>query len=58
MTLTGAEDAVLKLAAEQIPAVGEKPQDDNHRAGSWDTEPGTETEITRDTTYTYIYAEK
>ena len=56
VTLTGYEGDTLKLSADQIPAVGNKP-DDTYKAGSWDTEPGTETAITTDTTYTYTYAQ-
>ena len=57
VTLTGYEGDTLKLAADQIPAVGSKP-DENYKAGSWTVEPSTETAITAATTYTYTYAEK
>ena len=57
VTLTGHEGDILKLAADQIPAVGTKPAD-TFKAGVWDTEPNTETEITADTVYTYTYAEE
>ena len=57
MTLTGYEGDTLKLAADQIPAVGSKPND-TYKAGSWDTTPSADTEITADTTYTYTYAQK
>ena len=57
VTLSGLEGDVLKLSAEQIPAVGSKPND-TYKAGSWDTTPSAETEITADTTYTYTYAQK
>ena len=55
VTLTGKEGDVLKLTAEQIPAVGSKPQD-GYKAGNWDVTPSTETAITQATTYTYTYA--
>lgn len=54
VTLFGREDETLKLAADQIPAVGEKP-DAAYKAGTWDVTPNTETEITKDITYTYTY---
>ena len=57
VTLTGYEGDTLKLAANQIPAVGTKPND-TYKAGSWDTTPSTETAITADMTYTYTYAQK
>ena len=57
VTLTGYEGETLKLAANQIPAVGTKPND-TYKAGSWDTTPSTDTEITAATTYTYTYAQK
>ena len=57
VTLTGYEGDTLKLAATDIPAVGTKPND-TYKAGSWDTEPSTDTAITADTTYTYTYAQK
>ena len=57
VTLTGYEGDTLKLAANQIPAVGTKPND-TYKAGSWDVTPSTETEITAATTYTYTYAQK
>ena len=57
VTLTGHEGDTLKLAENQIPAVGGKPAA-NYKAGSWDTEPSTETAITAATTYTYSYAAK
>ena len=57
VTLTGLEGDTLKLAADQIPAVGSKPAE-NYQAGSWDTTPSTNTEITGATTYTYTYAAK
>ena len=52
VTLSGPEGSDLKLAADQIPAVGTKP-DTNYKAGGWDTTPSTETSITADMTYTY-----
>ncbi len=57
VVLTGSESDVLKLATEQIPAVGNKPNS-GYRAGSWDVTPNTETEITADTVYTYTYVAK
>ena len=57
VTLTGYEGDTLKLTADQIPAVGTKPND-TYKAGSWDTTPSTDTAITADTTYTYTYAQK
>ena len=57
VTLTGYEGDTLKLAANQIPAVGTKPNT-NYKAGSWDVTPSAETEITGATTYTYTYAQK
>lgn len=57
VTLTGYEGDTLKLAADQIPAVGSKP-DDTYKAGRWDVTPSTETAITTATTYTYTYAKK
>lgn len=55
VVLTGYEGDTLKLVADQIPAVGTKPND-NYKAGSWDVTPSTDKEITADTTYTYTYA--
>lgn len=52
--LSGVENEALKLSAEEIPAVGSKPND-NYKEGSWDVTPDTETAITQDTTYTYTY---
>lgn len=57
VTLTGYEGDTLKLAENQIPAVGSKPSD-TYKAGSWDVTPSTETAITAATTYTYAYAQK
>ena len=54
VTLIGQEGDTLKLAKEQIPAAGSKP-DDTYKAGSWDVEPDTKTAITADTVYTYTY---
>ncbi len=55
--LIGFEGDALKLAATDIPAVGNKPAD-TYKAGAWDVTPGTEAEITAATTYTYTYAAK
>ena len=57
VTLTGYEGDTLKLAADQIPAVGTKPND-TYKAGSWDAIPSTDTAITEATTYTYTYVAK
>ena len=57
VTLTGYEGDTLKLAANQIPAVGSKPND-TYKAGSWDVMPNTDTAITEATTYTYTYVAK
>ncbi len=57
VTLTGAEGDTLKLAEDQIPAVGTKPND-TYKAGGWDVTPSTETAITEAITYTYTYAQK
>ena len=57
VTLTGHEGDTLKLAANQIPSVGTKPND-NYKAGSWDVTPSADTAITAATTYTYTYAAK
>ena len=57
VTLTGYEGDTLKLAANQIPAVGTKPND-TYKAGSWDVTPSAEIAITGATTYTYTYAQK
>ena len=57
VTLTGEEGDILKLAAEDIPAVGAKP-DDTFKAGSWDVTPSTDTAITEETVFTYTYSSK
>ena len=57
VTVSGYEDEVLKLAADQIPEVGKKP-DENCKAGAWDIVPDTEKEITYDITCTYSYVDK
>ena len=57
VTLTGNVGDALKLSADQIPAVGNRPSE-TYKTGSWNTTPSTETEITNDTTYTYTYAAK
>ena len=54
VTLSGLEGDTLKLAENQIPAVGSKPAD-TYKAGGWDATPSTEAEITGNTTYTYTY---
>ena len=57
VTLTGHDGDTLKLTADQIPAVGSKPND-TYKAGSWDVTPSTDTAITEATTYTYTYVAK
>ncbi|MCR5406283.1 MAG: InlB B-repeat-containing protein, partial [Lachnospiraceae bacterium] len=54
VTLSGNAGDTLKLSADQIPAVGSKP-DTHCKEGSWDVTPDTKTVITSDTTYTYTY---
>ena len=54
VTLTGNEGDTLKLSADQIPAVGTKPND-GYKAGSWDVTPSTDTAISSNVTYTYTY---
>ena len=56
VTLTGGAGEALKLTADQIPEVGNKPGS-AYKVGSWDTAPNTETAITNDTTYTYTYGD-
>ena len=57
VTLTGHDGDSLKLTADQIPAVGTKPNN-TYKAGSWDVTPRADTAITEATTYTYTYAAK
>lgn len=57
VTLNGHEGDTLKLASEQIPEAGDKP-DENCKAGSWDTAPSADTAITENTTYTYTYTDQ
>ena len=54
VTLAGNEGDTLKLSADQIPAVGTKPNA-GYKAGSWDVTPGTDTAISSNVTYTYTY---
>ena len=54
VTLTGNVGDALKLSADQIPAVGNRPSE-TYKTGSWNTEPTEGTVITQDTTYTYTY---
>ena len=54
VTLAGYEGDTLKLEPNQIPAVGNNPNQ-NYTAGSWDVMPSEETVITGKTTYTYTY---
>lgn len=56
VSLSGLKDEI-RLAADQIPAVGTKPND-TYKAGSWDVTPSADTAITAATTYTYTYAQK
>ena len=53
--LTGREGEELKLKANQIPAVGNRPGA-GYAAGVWNSTPDTNTAITADVTYTYTYA--
>ncbi|GEM_PF-5537466 len=55
VSLTDTVKNELKLSADQIPAVGTKPNS-GYEAGNWDVTPNTETEITADTVYTYTFA--
>ena len=55
--LTCYEGETMQLADENIPAVGNKP-DDPYVEGSWDVKPVAGMEITGDTTFTYNYAKK
>ena len=57
VTLTGYEGDPLKLSADQIPAVGTRPND-TYKAGSWNVTPNAETAITEAITYTYTYTRK
>ena len=57
ITLSGYDGDTLKLADNQIPGVGSKP-DDTYKAGSWDVVPSADTAIAADTTYTYTYVNK
>ena len=56
VSLSGLKDEI-RLAADQIPAVGTKPND-TYKAGSWDVTPSADTAITAATTYTYTYVQK
>jgi uncharacterized repeat protein (TIGR02543 family) len=58
VTLTGYEGDTLKLAANQIPAVGSKPGATYKAEGSWNVTPNVNTAITAATTYVYTYEEK
>ena len=57
VTLNGIGADKLKLSADQIPAVGKRPGS-IYLEGAWNVTPSTETEITEDTTYTYVYTQK
>ena len=50
------EDLLLKLEPEDIPEVGNDP-DEGYTEGSWDETPSTETAISDTKTYTYSYKE-
>ena len=52
--IEGFEGDMIKLSADKIPAVGTKPSD-GYKEGAWDIIPDTNTEITKDITYTYTY---
>jgi|GEM_PF-2526262 len=56
VSLSGLKDEI-RLAADQIPAVGTKPND-TYKVGSWDVTPSADTAITAATTYTYTYVQK
>ncbi len=56
ITLAGIEGDPPKLAAEEIPTAGLKP-DKGYRAGGWSQTPSVSTEITGDTIYVYRYIE-
>ena len=56
-TLTGINGEPPKLTANDIPAVGTKP-DNGFKAGSWDPEPVAGTELGEDKKYIYTYAQK
>ena len=58
VTLKNVSADALKLSADQIPAVGNRPNENYLADGSWDVKPNTETVISKDTTYTYTYAAK
>ena len=51
------EDKALVLQQGDIPKVGNKPAN-GYKAGSWDVTPKTDTQVTKDMTYTYTYAKK
>ncbi|WP_026510264.1 Ig-like domain-containing protein [Butyrivibrio sp. LC3010] len=55
--LNGYAGGTLKLNADQIPAVGDKPGD-NYKEGSWDQTPDTSKAIATDVIFTYTYAVK
>ena len=55
-SITGFEDET-KLATDQIPAVGSKP-DSGYKEGGWDVTPKAGTLLTENKTYTYTYAKK
>ena len=57
VTLSGYEGDTLSLAANQIPAVGNK-LNDTYKVGACDVTPSAGTIITAATTYTYTYAAK
>ena len=57
MTLTSYEGDTLKLGADQIPAVGGRPNN-GYRAGNWNVSPSTDAAITAATTYIYTYEQK
>ncbi len=57
VTLTGDEGDTLKLSADDIPSVGNKPAE-GCKEGIWDVTPKAGTVITENTTYTYTYGRK
>ena len=56
-TKTNKSVTTNRLTSIQIPAVGNRP-DEGYTAGSWNSVPSTSATISKNTTYTYTYAEK
>ena len=51
-------NGTAKLTADQIPAVGSKPNSGYKAPGSWNTELSTDLQIDKDTVFTYTYDQK